>query len=108
MDTLQIILTTATTSLTSAIVGAIVAASIAYVKDSKKSHDDRAEAQYELDKETACDKARELADEAIEAGCITINQRARVKTFTSLAHRLGANGEMTEIENVVDALPTVG
>lgn len=106
MDTLQIILTTATTALTSAIVGAIVAASISYVKDSKKGHDDMAAAQAEAIKLLVMDKAQHLAHEAVRDGEITIEQRAFIKQLTEVAHQMGANGTMTAVEETVDALPT--
>lgn len=108
MDTLQIILTTATTALTSAVVGAIVAASIAYVKDSKKGHDDMAAAQAEAIKLLVMDKAQYLAHKYAQEGSITPEQKAFVKMLTAVAHRMGANGRMSAVNDLVDTIPMVG
>lgn len=108
MDTVQIVMTTSVTSLTSAIVGAIVASAIAYVKDSKKGHDNMAAAQAEAIKLLVMDKAQYLAHKYAQEGRITPEQKAFVKMLTAVAHLLGANGTMTAVDELLDTIPMVG
>lgn len=105
MDLAQIIATTAITALTSGTVGAVVASAIAFMKDKKKGHDDKDLAIYDGMKLLVMDKAQFLTQAAVDAGEITIYQRAFIKSLVDVAHVLGANGEMTACAEAVDALP---
>lgn len=106
MDIFTVVVTTACTALVSAIVGAAVASVIGFVKESKRGHDDMAEAQQEAIKLLVMDKAKHLTHEAVKEGEITLEQRAFIKSLTAVAHKMGANGEMTACEDIVDNLPT--
>lgn len=106
MDVLQIVVTTAITALVSGIVGALTATVVGAVKAKKLGHDEMALAQQEALKLLVMDKAKYLTHEAVKDGEITIEQRAFIRSLTAVAHTMGANGEMTACENVVDNLPT--
>lgn len=106
MDVMQIVVTTSVTSLVSAIVGALVATVVGAVKDKKRGHDDMQVAQQEAIKLLVMDKAKHLTHEAVKDGEITLEQRAFIKSLTAVAHKMGANGEMTACEDIVDNLPT--
>lgn len=106
MDVMQIVVTTSVTSLVSAIVGALVATVVGAVKDKKRGHNEMAEATQEGVKLLVMDKAKYLTHVAVNEGEITLEQRAFIKSLTAVAHKMGANGEMTACEDIVDNLPT--
>lgn len=105
MDVIQIALTASIGSLCSAVVGAIVATSITYVKESKKGHDDMADAVRELNKLNAIGQARTAYRFALQDGYITVSDLAYIKSLVECGHKFGANGELTEIEELADKLP---
>ncbi len=75
-------------------------------EDKAGGHNGMREAQQEGSKLLVMDKAKHLTHEAVKDGEITLEQRAFIKSLTAVAHKMGANGEMTACENVVDNLPT--
>lgn len=100
-----LILTTAATACVSALVAALVGSLVAAAKTRNKVAVDSAKAVQDGIKLLLCDKARYLTDCAVEAGEITIRQRATIHEMVSVAHMLGANGEMTECDKTIAALP---
>lgn len=100
------LLISAAASLVSAIIGAVVATVISAAKDAKRGHDEMTMAQHEAIKLLVMDKAKYLTHEAVKAGEITLEQRAFIKSLTAVAHTMGANGEMTACDRIIDELPT--
>lgn len=106
MDILQLSMTTAVSTLVGAVVGAVVAYVLKSLGDSKRGYDEKTEAQQEAIKLLVMDKAKQLTHEAVKDGEITLEQRAFIKSLTAVAHKLGANGEMTACDEIVDSIPT--
>lgn len=101
MDVMQIALGAAITSLTSGIAGAIVASVIAYMKSSGVM----AGAIRELNKLIVIGQARTAYRFALQDGYITVSDLAYIKSLVECGHKFGANGELTEIEELADKLP---